>query len=292
MIDLLIRAIIAGTPLMIAALGETFTEKSGILNLGLEGIFVLGGASAFITTLYTGNPFLGLIVAGLSGALLGLIHGIVSVSFRGRQVVSGLALTFLGYGIASTIGKAEVGRPLPTKIYLTTYASYLIIAEIMIILILWIILYKLKIGAIIRACGENPYSAYSLGVNVIKVRLLSTIFGSFLGGLAGGWYVLAYIHVWTEGMGMGRGWIALAIVIVSAWNPIFTPFTSFLFGGLEVIIWRLQLPPYNFDTYLLGSIPYLVTILILTLFMATPVRKYFRPPAALGEPFYREQRTV
>ena len=292
MIDILIRTIIAGTPLMIAALGETFTEKSGILNLGLEGIFVLGGATAFITTLYISNPIIGLLVAGLSGGLLGLIHGIVSVSFRGKQVVSGLALTFLGYGLASTIGKTEVGRPLPVKIYLTASVGYLIIAEIVVIVILWLVLYKLKIGAVIRACGENPYSAFSLGVNVVKVRILSTIFGSFLGGLAGGWYVLAYIHVWTEGMGMGRGWIALAIVIVSAWNPIFTPIISFIFGSLEVVLWRLQLPPYNLDTYLLGAIPYLVTILILTLFMATPIKKYFKPPAALGEPFYREQRTV
>ena len=291
-LDMFIRAIIAGTPLLLASLGEIYTERSGVLNLGLEGIFVLGASVAFTSIIWTSNIIIALILAGISGGLIGLIHGIVSVSFRGRQVVSGLALTILGYGLASVIGVGELGKPLPTHIYIGENWISLLIIEIIIAIIMWYILFKLKLGAIIRSVGENPIAANSLGVDVVKVRILSTVFGSFLAGLAGGWYILGYIQVWTEGAGMGRGWIALAIVIVSAWNPLLAPVFSLLFGGVEAAIWRFQLPPYNVDPYLLGSLPYLTTLIVLIIFMATPVKKHFKPPASLGLPFYREERTV
>jgi len=290
--ELIARAVLAGTPLFIASLGEIYTERSGVLNLGLEGIFVVGAATSFAATVSTGNALLGLITGGIAGALVGLIHGIVSVSFRGRQVVSGLALTIFGYGLASLIGVNYVGRPLPSYIYVSGIWIILLLCEIIIAVIFWFILFKLKLGAIIRSVGENPNAANALGVDVVKVRILSTVFGSFLGGLAGGWYILGYIQVWTEGAGMGRGWIALAIVIISAWNPLLAPVFSLLFGGVEAALWRFQLPPYNIDPYLLGSLPYLTTLIILTVFMATPIKKYFKPPAALGEPFYKEERTI
>jgi simple sugar transport system permease protein len=190
------------------------------------------------------------------------------------------------------IGVGELGKPLPTHIYIGENWISLLIIEVIIAIIMWYILFKLKLGAIIRSVGENPVAANSLGVDVVKVRILSTVFGSFLGGLAGGWYILGYIQVWTEGAGMGRGWIALAIVIVSAWNPLLAPVFSLLFGGVEAAIWRFQLPPYNVDPYLLGSLPYLTTLIVLIIFMATPVKKHFKPPASLGLPFYREERTV
>jgi len=291
-LDIIIRAILAGTPLLIASLGEIYTERSGVLNLGLEGIFVLGAAVSFVTTVDSGNVIVGLILAGIAGGILGLIHGIVSVSFRGRQVVSGLALTIVGYGMASLIGAKYVGRPLPTYIYIGDMWIILLILELAIASLLWYLLYKIKLGVIIRSVGEDPISAYGLGVDVVKTRILTTLFGGFLGGLAGGWYVLGYIHIWTEGTGMGRGWIALAIVIVSAWNPLLAPVFSLIFGGVETAIWRFQLPPYNLNPYLLGATPYLTTLLILVIFMATPLRKYFRPPKALGTPFYREERTI
>ena len=291
-LELLSRAIIAGTPLLIASLGEIYTERSGVLNLGLEGIFVLGAASSFAITVETGNAYLGLLSGGVLGALIGFIHALVSVSFRGRQVVSGLALTMFGYGAASLIGKSMVGIPLPSYFYIDGSWSILIIIEIIISIIFWYILFKLKIGSIIRSVGENPYAAQTLGVDVVKTRILSTVFGSFLGGIGGAWYILGYIQIWTEGAGMGRGWIALAIVIVSAWNPLLAPIFSFLFGGIEAALWRFQLPPYNMDPYLLGSLPYLSTLIILIIFMATPIKKYFKPPAALGEPFFKEERTV
>ena len=292
MLELVARAIIAGTPLLIASIGEIYTERSGVLNLGLEGIFVLGAATSFVTTLYTGNAHIGLLLGGVFGAFIGLLHGIVSVSFRGRQVVSGLALTMFSYGLASLIGKSEVGKPLPNYIYVGDIWIELIAIEILVAVVFWYILFKLKLGASIRSVGDNPNAAQALGVDVVKVRVLSTVFGSFMGGVAGAWYILGYIQVWTEGAGMGRGWIALAIVIVSAWNPLLAPVFSFLFGGIEAALWRFQLPPYNLDPYLLGALPYLATLIILFMFMATPIKKYFRPPASLGEPFYKEERTI
>ena len=291
-IELVSRMILASTPLLIASLGEVYSERAGVLNLGLEGIFVLGASAGFVSTILTGNVYIGLVTAAILGAILGLIHGIVSVSFRGVQVVSGLALTIVGYGLSSLIGSKYVGTPLPTYLYLGDKWLILLIIELLLALALWYILFKLKIGAVIRSVGEDPISAYGLGVNVVKTRILTTIFGGALGGLAGGWYILGYIKVWTEGAGMGRGWIALAIVIVSAWNPVLTPIFSLIFGGIEAAIWRFQLPPYNLNPYLLGATPYLATLIILILFMTTPLRRYFKPPKALGVPFYREERTI
>jgi simple sugar transport system permease protein len=290
--ELISRAILAGTPLLLASLGEIYAERSGVLNLGLEGIFVLGAASSFVATIYTGNALIGLFIGGLLGAFVGFLHGLISVSFRGRQVVSGLALTMFSYGLASLIGKREVGKPLSNYIYVGDIWWGIIIVEVILAGVFWYILFKLKAGSMIRSVGNNPSAAQTLGVDVVKVRIISTVFGSFMGGLAGGWYILGYIQVWTEGAGMGRGWIALAIVIVSAWNPLLAPIFSFLFGGIEAALWRFQLPPYNMDPYLLGAIPYTTTLIILFIFMATPIKGYFRPPAALGEPFYKEERTI
>ena len=292
MIDLIAKAVVAGTPLLLASMGEVISERSGVLNLGIEGAFVFGAAAAFTVTVLMGNVYLGLIVSGIVGVIIGILHGLVSVSFRGHQVVSGLALTIFGYGAASLIGKGMVGQPLPTYISAEGIWWVLIVFGILFSLLLWYIIFRLKIGAMLRAVGEDPHSAEILGVNVVKVRIIATILGSFMIGIGGGWYTLGYLHIWTEGLGIGRGWISLAIVIVSGWNPILTPIFSYLFGGIEAAIWRLQLPPYNVDPYLLGILPYLITLAALTIFMATPLKRIFKPPASLGLVYYKEERTV
>ncbi|PCN50833.1 hypothetical protein B6U99_02430 [Candidatus Geothermarchaeota archaeon ex4572_27] len=284
--NLVARAVIAGTALMIAAMGEVITERSGVLNLGIEGAFVFACAAAFAATVLTGSPLAGLAAGCAVGALIGALHGLISVSLRGYQVVSGLALTLFGYGAASLAGKGFVGAPLPAVITAEGAWWALLAAEIAAAAMLWHMLFRLKIGSVIRAAGEDPYSAETLGVNVVKVRMVATVVGSAMVGLGGAWYTLGYLHIWTEGLGMGRGWISLAIVIVSGWNPLY------LFGGVEAAIWRLQLPPYNMDPYLLGMVPYVVTLLALTAFMATPLRRTFKPPAALGITYHKEERTV
>jgi simple sugar transport system permease protein len=288
MIDIVLRAVVAGTPLFLASMGELITERSGVLNLGIEGIFVAGASAGFVATILTGDPLIGLVAGCLVGVVIGLLHAIISVSFRAQQVVSGLALTMFGYGLASVMGRGLVGTPLPTYINADDIATYLLLAEIFIATLIWYVLFRLKLGAMLRAVGENPRAAEILGVDVVKTRILATMLGSTLAGLGGAWFTLGYIHVWTEGVGMGRGWIAIAIVIVSGWNPLLIPLFSYLFAGVEVAIWSLQLPPYNISPYILGALPYVVTLLSLVVFMATPAKKVFRPPSALGQAFYRE----
>lgn len=291
-LDVLIRVIVASSPLFFATLGELITQRSGVLNLGVEGIFVASCAVGFISTIITGNPYLGLLIGALLGLIIGLIHGLVSVAFRGIHVLSGLALVMVGYGLASVLGKGYVGVPLRSYFYAGGSWVYLLAIMVASSLTAWYLLFRTKLGTIVRSVGENPYSAYSLGVNVVKVRILTTMVGSAIVGLSGAWYVLGYVHLWTEGTGAGRGWIAIAIVISSAWNPVIALLISLVFGMIEVTMWVFQLPPYKLDVYLLGSIPYLATLAILTLVMATPLRRHFKPPKALGEQFYKEERTI
>lgn len=292
MIDILIKAVVAGTPLLLAAMGETITERSGVLNLGIEGAFVAGAAAAFVSTVLTENVIIGLMMGGVIGSIIGFVHSIISISFRGNQIVSGLALTMIGYGFASLVGRGLVGVPLPTYISSEQYWIYIFLIEIIVSILLWYIIFRLKIGIILRSAGEQPHAAEALGVDVIKTRFLATILGSILMGLGGAWYTLGYVHIWTEGLGSGRGWISLAIVIVSGWNPVLIPIFSFLFGGIEAAIWRLQLPPLNYDPYILGMFPYVATLISLVVFMVTPLKHIFRPPRALAQIYFKEERTV
>lgn len=290
--ELLIRIIIASTPLFIATLGELYTERSGVINLGVEGLFVLGASLSFTVSILTEDLILALISTALVGAVIGGIHGFVSTYLKGREILSGLAITLFAYGLASIIGRPYVGLSLPVRLNLSSNAIQIIIINVFLAIISWIIIFKLKIGILIRACGEDPSSAYVMGVSVDKVRLLTTMLGSSMASIGGGIYTLGYIQVWTEGAGMGWGWIAIANVIVSLWNPLLTPVFSLLYGGINSMIWMLQLPPYNISPYLLGTTPYAVTLLTLFIIVATPIRKYVKPPAALGIKFEREERTI
>ncbi len=290
--EIISRMVVASTPLFLATLGEIYTERSGVINLGVEGLFVLGASISFTATIITGDPYIALLATIVLGSVIGGIHGFVSTYLKGREILSGLAITLFAYGLASILGRPFVGLSLPTRINLANNYIYLLIINILLAILSWTILFKLKIGAIIRACGEDPSSAYVMGVDVDKVRLATTMLGSGIASLAGGIYTLGYIQVWTEGAGMGWGWIAIANVIVSLWNPILAPIFSLIYGGINSMIWLLQLPPYNISPYLLGTTPYLITLITLFIIVATPIKKYVKPPAALGIKFEREERTI
>ncbi len=292
MIELISRMIVASTPLFLATLGELYTERSGVINLGVEGLFVLGASVAFTLTILTESLMIALATTLVVGAVIGSIHGLVTTYLKGREILSGLAVTLFSYGLASVIGRPFVGLSLPVRLNLSGNYVTLLALIIASAIASWIILFKLKIGVVIRACGEDPSSAYVMGVNIDRVRLITTMMGSSLASLAGGIYTLGYIQVWTEGAGMGWGWIAIANVIVSLWNPLLTPIFSLLYGGINSMIWMMQLPPYNVSPYLLGATPYLVTLLTLFVIVATPIKKYVKPPAALGIKFEREERTI
>ncbi|MCD6509639.1 MAG: ABC transporter permease [Thermoprotei archaeon] len=299
-------AIQASTPLMLAALGEIYAERSGILNLGVEGMMLIGAITGFVITLTTGNPWLGMLMAAIAGALMAFIHAFVSISLQANQIISGLALTMLGMGISGLVGKPFIGIPLrftlrPIAIPLLSdipllgpvffkqdaivYLSYILS------LAMWFFLYRTKPGICIRAVGENPAAADAIGVNVALVRYCCTIIGGLLAGLGGAYISVVYIHAWLENMTAGRGWIALALVIFAMWDPLRALPCSYLFGGIEALQYWLQ--RYGINPYLLGALPYLVTILVLTLIGASEsLRRRMATPSALGKPYAREERTA
>lgn len=295
----------SSTPLLLAALGEIYAERSGILNLGVEGMMAAGALSSFAAALTTGNPWVGVLVGVIAGGLLSLIHGVVSISLKGNQVVSGLALTMLGLGLSSVLGRSYVGNQLPARArFLPTpvkpLSSIPLLGEVLfdqdpifylallLPFIMWFFLYRTKYGIIIRSTGENPVAADAAGVNVNRVRYLSTLLGGLLSGLAGAYLSVAYNPAWIENMTAGRGWIALALVIFSLWDPLKALFGSYLFGIVEASGYTLQ--AYGYSQWLLNGLPYLLTLIILILGATESIRKKMGAPSSLGKPYDREER--
>lgn len=292
----------AGTPLLLSTLGEIYAERSGILNLGVEGMMALGAVVAFYITLTTGNPALGLAAAAVAGLALSSLHAFISITIRSNQVVSGLALSMLGIGLSSLIGKGLIGMPLRHALEklevpllrdipllgaffrqnALTYLSYLLAAS------LWFIMFKTKIGICIRMSGENPRVADTMGVNVFRLRYLCTLLGGALAGLGGAYLSIAYTPAWIEGMTAGQGWIALALVIFAAWNPLYALAGAYLFGGIRVLQYRLQ--PLGISPPLLQTLPYVCTIVVLVAFSTEKLRRKLGAPSALGKPYSREER--
>ncbi len=295
----------SATPLLLAALGEIYAERSGILNLGVEGMMAVGALSSFATALVTGNPWLGVLVGMLSGGLLAMIHGAISIGLKGNQVVSGLALTMFGLGLSSVLGRVYVGNQLPVEARflpkpVEPFSSIPILGKVLfdqdplfyisllLALIMWFLLYRTKYGIIIRSTGENPAAVDAMGINVNRIRYLSTLIGGTLAGLAGAYLSVAYNPAWIENMTAGRGWIALALVIFSLWDPLRALLGSYLFGVVEASGYTLQ--AYGYSQWLLNGLPYLLTIIILTLGATESMRRRMGAPAALGKPYEREER--
>ncbi len=297
------RALAFSTPLLWAALGEIYAERAGVVNLGLEGMMILGAILGFIAGQTTGSPLLGLVVAAGAGGLAALLHAFISITLRANQYVSGLALTILGLGLAGLLGRGYEGIPLRqpmqavsvpllsdipvigpaffTNQYLLTYAGLLIAV------LLWFVLRYTKVGVTLRSVGESPKAADSLGINVFTVRYLAVIFGGLMAGIAGGYLSLAYRPSWSEGMTAGMGWIALAITIFAAWSPLRAILAAFLFGACFHLSFRLQ---GTFPTEFLQMLPYVFTILALTVIALSKAGRRSGAPEALGEPYSRGER--
>ncbi len=281
-LDTVIRAIAVGTPLLWAGLGEIYAERAGVVNLGVEGMMILGAFSAFVMAHTTGNPAFGLVVAGGVGGTAALLHALVTVTLRANQYVSGLALAMLGIGLTGVLGRGWEGVPLLAtlpEISALTYVS--VVAAVG----LWFVLYHTRVGVVIRSAGESPAAADALGVNVSLVRYLSVAFGGVLAGVAGGFLSVAYRPSWTEGMTGGAGWIAIAIAIFAGWNPLKAIWGAFLFGALYYLSFRLQtwVPPE-----LLRMMPFAFTILVLAATAGS--RRGEGAPEALGLPYVSGQR--
>jgi simple sugar transport system permease protein len=305
LIPILAAAVRSGTPILYATLGEILTEKSGVMNLGLEGIMLIGALSGFSATLSTGSPWLGLLAAFGAGACLGLIHAFLSISLGSNQVVCGLAMTIFGGGASALMGRGYIGMtigglrgsavpflselPVAGKVFFSqdamVYVSYGLV------FFLFFFLRSTRPGMNLRAVGDNPKAADALGLPVARIRYFYTILGAGLTALGGAYMSVVYNKLWAEGMTAGRGWIAVAMVIFAVWNPLQAAVGAYLFGGVEAFQLRLQAAGTSIPASLLMMLPYAMTILVLLFISIGKGRKISSgAPAALGTPFYREER--
>lgn len=298
---LLAAAVRAGTPILLAALGELLAERAGILNLGVEGMMLVGALTGFIVSQQSGEPWLGLLAAGLAGVLLSALHACLTITLHANQVVSGLALTIFGTGLSGVLGRAFVGvpaagfSPVPVpvlaevpwlgKIFFNhdplVYLVYLLVPGV------WVLLYRTRPGLKVRAVGENPASADAMGISVVALRYGCVLAGGLAAGLGGAYLSLAYTQMWIDNMTAGRGWIALAMVIFGAWDPVRMVLGAYLFGGVQALQLRLQAIGIAMPIYLLMMAPYGFTILALVLASRGNTHRRLGTPAALGMPYIR-----
>ncbi len=294
------RTLAYGTPLLLATLGEIYTERSGVLNLGVEGMMIMGAYAAFSTAYTTGSPWLGIVAGALVGGAFSLIHAFASITLKANQVISGLSLTMLGLGLSGVLGRGWEGRPLPASIpeitapglskipflgpILFEGQNLIVYFSILLVVVMWYILYRTRIGIAVRAVGENPAAADSLGISVNKVRYLCTIVGGILAGMAGGYLSVAYRPAWTEGMTGGMGWIVIALTIFAFWNPAIGMLGAYLFAALYHLSFRLQ--PWV-SPELLKAMPYAFAIIVLIAISRGTLHKKMGAPAALTLPYSR-----
>ena len=292
----------AGTLLFIAALGELITEKSGILNLGVEGMISVGAVSGFMVAVNTGNLFLSVMIGIFSAALFSSLHAFVTVILKQDQTVSGLILTILGLSLSALMGKKYVGKKLPVKIEslvdidepsniyeVLISQNYIFYLAIFLMVATSFILKKTMFGRRLEAVGEDSRAADSMGLNVNKTQFIATCVGGGFSGLAGVYLTLSYVPYWTDNMTSGRGWIALALVIFGGWKPYRTAIGAVLFGFLEALVPRLQTYGFELSPYLVKITPYAITIIIL---VVLTIYKGGRTgaPNNIGIPFFRENR--
>jgi ABC-type uncharacterized transport system permease subunit len=274
----------AATPLLLAAVGEIVAERSGVLNLGVEGMMIMGAVCGFGAAFYTGSAAIGVIAAIIAGVAMSLLFGFLTLTLVSNQVATGLALTLLGLGLSGLIGESVVGQPgvqlwevagidplIPGAILLTAAVSY--------------VLFRTKAGLVIRAVGNSHVSAHSLGYNVIAVRYLCVMFGGACAGLAGGYLSLAYTPQWVENMTAGRGWIALALVVFASWLPWRAVIGAYLFGAISILAYTVQTFGLGIPSQFLSSLPYLVTVIALVVISGNRAMTRANTPACLGQAF-------
>ncbi len=298
--NFILSVMATSTPLLLAATGELVTERSGVLNLGLEGMMLVGAIVGFAVCVHTGSASLGILAGALGGAVLALIFAVLVLGFLANQVATGLALTIFGTGLSALAGSSYVGiavEPLPalhipglSDIPLVgpvvfgqnalVYASFVILTGVG-----WF-LYRSHAGLIIRAVGDSHDAAHAIGYPVVRIRYLTTIFGGAMSGLAGAYMSLAYSPSWAENMTAGRGWIALALVVFSTWRPFWLLVGAYLFGGIMYLSLYVQGLGLAVPSQLLAALPYLATIAVLVVISRDRARIRLNAPACLGLPFH------
>jgi len=305
LIMILATAVTAGTPILYAALGEVLCERAGVLNLGVEGMMLVGAVTGFMVGVSTANPWLGLLVAALAGGAMALLHAFLTISLKANQVVSGLALTMFGTGFSGYLGKSLIRTPLPNpfkEVHLPVLSDLpfvgpvlfqhdvLVLASFILAPALWFLLFHTRAGLNLRAVGENPAAADALGVNVFLTRYIYVIGGGMLAGIGGAYLSLAYVPTWMEHMVAGRGWIAVALVIFATWNPLNALVGAYIFGGVHALGFRLQALGVTISPYFLNMLPYIFTVVVLILVTRRKAGQRIGAPRALGLPYDREER--
>jgi simple sugar transport system permease protein len=296
---ILLTVSLAATPLLLAAIGELVVERSGVLNLGVEGMMIMGAVTGFGVALMTGNPFLGALAAIIVGALFSLLFAFLTLTLVTNQVATGLALTLLGLGLSGMIGESFVGRPgvrlprldVPVLSELPIIGRLLFSQDIIFYIsvfltlgVVWFLFYT-KSGLTLRSVGDNPSSAHALGIKVIRIRYVAVLFGGACAGLAGAHLSLVYVPQWVENMTAGRGWIALALVVFASWRPLRVLAGAYLFGAVSIGQLHAQALGIGVPSQLLSALPYLATIVVLVLISRNRRLTMVNTPASLGRPF-------
>jgi ABC-type uncharacterized transport system permease subunit len=294
-------AVVAAIPLMFAGAGELVAEKSGVLNLGVEGMMLMGAVSGYAVTAITGNPWLGILGAIVAGVLMALVFAFLTITMLANQVATGLSLTIFGIGFSAYIGKPYTSAavratidvlPIPgltaipvigPAFFTLTPLGYL--AFIMFGVISWF-LYRTRAGLVLRSVGESPSVAHSVGFPVVGVRYGATLFGGGMAGIAGGYYSIVYLHLWQEQLTSGRGWIALALVVFATWRPGRLLIGALLFGAVMALQFYAQAIGVPIPTQFLAMLPYLATIVVLVIISRNPNTIKLNAPASLGKPFF------
>ncbi|WP_246480330.1 ABC transporter permease [Motiliproteus sediminis] len=289
----------AATPLLFAALGEMVTERSGVLNLGLEGMMLIGAVAAFAATVVSGNPYLGVLAGAAAGALVALLHGLLVLSLLANQVATGLAMTLFGVGLSALLGAGFVGTtitPLPTLAIplladvpllgsLLFDHNALVYLSLLLVVGLSLFIYHTRAGLILRAVGESPSSAHALGYPVIRIRYLALIFGGAMAGVGGAYLSLVSTPMWSENMTAGRGWVALALVVFASWKPGRVLAGAYMFGGVTILQLHGQGMGVSIPSQFLSMLPYLATVVVLVLISRDSVKLRENRPASLGRVF-------
>lgn len=299
-VPILIATLGAGTPLVFAALGELVAEKSGVLNLGIEGMMLAGAIAAFAATAASGNVWLGVAAGMAAGAGMALIFGVLTLTLQANQVAAGLALSIFGVGLSAFAGKpyesvalqAPQAFPIPVLSDLPVIGSILFshqplvyLSWVLFGLVTWF-LYKSRSGLVLRSVGESPTSANALGYPVIGIRYLATLFGGAMAGVGGAYLSIVYTPMWVEGMTAGRGWIALALVVFATWRPARVLIGAYLFGGVTITQFFAQGAGAAIASQFLSSLPYLATIIVLVLISRNPNLIRLNAPMSLGKSYH------
>ena len=299
-VPVVLSVISASTPLLLAATGELVTEKSGVLNLGVEGMMLVGAVIGFAVTLTTGSAMLGILCAALAGAGMAFIFALLTLSLLANQVATGLALTIFGIGLSALMGAGFVGTPLPAlpKLAIPALTGLPILGPILfgqdglvyfsfaaLLGVSWF-LYRSHAGLVLRAVGDSHDAAHAIGYPVLAIRYAATAFGGAMSGIAGAYLSLAYTPMWAENMSSGRGWIALALVVFATWRPARLLLGAYLFGGITILQLHLQSHGIPIPSQLISMLPYLATIVVLVAISRDRSKIRLNAPACLGRPFH------